>query len=63
MPIFCLVELLAGRDAKKTVILREDSEMGKGSSMKEDVATKYSAYFRSILHHNNGYFIQVRNQN
>jgi hypothetical protein len=49
-------------DAKRTVILRGDleMEMEKGGSMKEDIARKYSAYFRSILHHNNGYFLQVR---
>ena len=47
--------------AKRTVILRGDldSEMEAESSMKEDIARKYSAYFRSILHHNNGYFLQV----
>ena len=28
--------------------------------MKDDIATKYSAYFRSILYHNNGYFLQVK---
>ena len=50
-----------GRDAKRTVILRGDLEMDmkKGGEMKEDIARKYSAYFRSILHHNNGYFAQV----
>ena len=35
-------------------------EMEKGGEMKEDIARKYSAYFRSILHHNNGYFLQVK---
>ena len=25
--------------------------------MKEEIARKYSAYFQSILHHNNGYFL------
>ena len=50
-----------GRDAKKTVIMKEDSEMEDGrSSLKEDIARKYSTYFLSLLHHNNGYFIQVR---
>ena len=51
-----------GRDAKRTVILRGDleMEMEKGGEMKEDIARKYSAYFRSILHHNNGYFLQVK---
>ena len=50
-----------GRDAKRTVILRGDleMEMEKGGSMKEDIARKYSAYFRGILHHNNGYFLLV----
>ena len=53
----------SGRDAKKTVILREDAEMEDGrSSLKEDIARKYSAYFMSLLHHNNGYFIQVSYQ-
>jgi len=48
-----------GRDAKKTVIMKEDSEMEDGrSSLKEDIARKYSTYFLSLLHHNNGYFIQ-----
>ena len=49
-------------DAKRTVILRGDleMEMEKGGSKKEDIARKYSAYFMSILHHNNGYFLQVR---
>ena len=52
-----------GRDAKKTVIMKEDSEMEDGrSSLKEDIARKYSTYFLSLLHHNNGYFIQVRSQ-
>ena len=27
--------------------------------MKEEIARKYSAYFQSILHHNNGYFLTV----
>ena len=54
--------LLSGRDAKRIVILKGDfeSEVEKGGQMKEDLAKKYSAYFQSILHHNNGYFIQVR---
>jgi len=49
-----------GKDAKKIVILRSDLEgQGeKGSFVKEDVARKYSAYFQSILHHNNSYFLQ-----
>ena len=49
-------------DAKRTFILRGDleMEMEKGGSMKEDIARKYSAYFMSILHHNNGYFLQVQ---
>jgi len=49
-----------GRDAKRLVILRGDFEGGeeKGGLVKEDIARKYSAYFQSILHHNNGYFIQ-----
>ena len=53
-------DVRVGMDAKRTVILRGDLEMEKGGSMKEDIARKYSAYFRSILHHNNGYFLQVR---
>ena len=55
-------DVRVGMDAKRTVILRGDleMEMEKGGSMKEDIARKYSAYFRSILHHNNGYFLQVR---
>ena len=57
-----LLVMRIGMDAKRTVILRGDleMEMEKGGSMKEDIARKYSAYFKSILHHNNGYFLQVR---
>ena len=52
---------LSGKDAKTIVILKGDSEnqAKKGSVLKEDVARKYSSYFQSILHHNNGYFAQV----
>lgn len=48
-----------GRDAKRLVILKGDFESGeeKGGYMKEDIAKKYCAYFQSIMHHNNGYFI------
>ena len=51
----------SGKDAKKIVILKGDFEnqSEKGSAIKEDIARKYSTYFHSILHHNNGYFIQV----
>ena len=51
----------AGRDAKRLVILKGDFESGeeKGGYMKEDIAKKYCAYFQSIMHHNNGYFITV----
>ena len=50
-----------GKDARQLVILKGELESGgeKGSLVKEDVARKYCAYFQSILHHNNGYFIQV----
>ena len=52
----------SGKDAKQIVILKGDYEnqSGKGSLVKEDIARKYSAYFHSILHHNTGYFIQVK---
>ena len=52
---------ISGKDAKTIVILKGDSEnqAKKGSVLKEDVARKYSSYFQSILHHNNGYFAQV----
>jgi len=49
-----------GRDAKRLVILKGDFESGEekgGGQMKEEIARKYSAYFQSILHHNNGYFL------
>ena len=54
-------EPISGKDAKTIVILKGDSEnqAKKGSVLNEDVARKYSAYFQSILHHNNGYFAQV----
>ena len=60
--VFLTDDVGVGMDAKRTVILRGDleMEMEKGGSMKEDIARKYSAYFKSILHHNNGYFLQVR---
>ena len=51
-----------GRDAKRLVILKGDFESGEekgGGQMKEEIARKYSAYFQSILHHNNGYFLTV----
>ena len=53
-----------GKDAKKIVILKGDPEnsLEKGCVKKEDIARKYAAYFQSILHHNNGYFIQVIKQ-
>ena len=62
MLVFLTDDVGVGMDAKRTVILRGDleMEMEKGGSMKEDIARKYSAYFKSILHHNNGYFLQVR---
>ena len=52
---------ISGKDAKQIVILKGDFEkqLEKGSFIKEDIARKYSAYFQSILHHNNGYFAQV----
>ena len=52
---------ISGKDAKTIVMLKGDSEnqAKKGSVLKEDVAKKYSSYFQSILHHNNGYFAQV----
>ena len=55
---------ISGKDAKTIVILKGDFEnqANKGSVLKEDVARKYSAYFQSILHHNNGYFAQVSNK-
>ena len=52
--------LSKGRDAKRLVILKGDFESGEekgGGQMKEEIARKYSAYFQSILHHNNGYFL------
>ena len=60
--VFLTDDVGVGMDAKRTVILRGDleMEMEKGGSKKEDIARKYSAYFKSILHHNNGYFLQVR---
>ena len=51
-----------GRDAKRLVILKGDFESGEekgGGQLKEEIARKYSAYFQSILHHNNGYFLTV----
>ena len=54
--------LSKGRDAKRLVILKGDFESGEekgGGQMKEEIARKYSAYFQSILHHNNGYFLTV----
>ena len=61
----CIAVYCAGRDAKRLVILKGDFESGeeKGGYMKEDIAKKYSAYFQSILHHNNGYFITVGDPN
>ena len=52
---------ISGKDAKQIVILKGDFEkqLEKGSFIKEDIARKYAAYFKSILHHNNGYFAQV----
>ena len=52
---------VVGRDAKRLVILKGDFESGeeKGGQLKEEIARKYSAYFQSILHHNNGYFLTV----
>ena len=56
---------VVGRDAKRLVILKGDFESGEekggggGGQLKEEIARKYSAYFQSILHHNNGYFLTV----
>jgi len=50
-----------GKDARHVVILKGDrnNQIEKGGSViKEEVARKYSTYFQSILHHNNGYFAQ-----
>ena len=45
------------------MILKGDFESGEekggGGQLKEEIARKYSAYFQSILHHNNGYFLTV----
>ena len=55
--------MFLGRDAKRLVILKGDFESGEekggGGQLKEEIARKYSAYFQSILHHNNGYFLTV----
>ena len=53
--------MFLGRDGKRLVILKGDFESGeeKGGQLKEEIARKYSAYFQSILHHNNGYFLTV----
>lgn len=59
--------VFVGRDAKRLVILKGDFESGEekggggggGGQLKEEIARKYSAYFQSILHHNNGYFLTV----
>ena len=58
-----IFHIISGKDAKTIVILKGDFEnqANKGSVLKDDVARKYSAYFQSILHHNNGYFAQVSN--
>ena len=56
----CKTTNCPGRDAKRLVILKGDFESGEekgGGQMKEEIARKYSAYFQSILHHNNGYFL------
>ncbi|XP_023346382.1 innexin inx2 [Eurytemora carolleeae] len=49
-----------GREGKRRVLMRGDVEgaLEHGFILKDDLARKYSAYFLSILHHNNGYFIQ-----
>ena len=59
---WCKTTNCPGRDAKRLVILKGDFESGEekgGGQMKEEIARKYSAYFQSILHHNNGYFLTV----
>ena len=60
---FLLFSFLKGKDAKKSVMLSEDSspllENEAAVIYRENVAKKYANFFQSTLHHNNGYFLQV----
>ena len=50
----------AGKDAKRAVLLAEETQSDIESAFyKEAVAKKYASFFQSTLHHNNGYFLQV----
>lgn len=53
-----------GKDAKRGVMLADDSAAAESSTeaaiRREAVAKKYATFFQSTLHHNNGYFLQVR---
>jgi len=50
-----------GREGKRRLMMRhggDEDNLETGFIHKDELARKYSAYFLSILHHNNGYFAQ-----
>jgi hypothetical protein len=50
-----------GKDAKRAILLAEETQSDIESAFyKEAVAKKYASFFQSTLHHNNGYFLQVK---
>ncbi len=55
-----------GRDSKQCVLLTEDvhGEMDhvEASLFRDEVARRYARFFHCTLHHNNGYFLQVRHK-
>ena len=52
--------IVLGKDAKRAILLAEETQSDIESAFyKEAVAKKYASFFQSTLHHNNGYFLQV----
>jgi hypothetical protein len=56
-----LYRFTTGKDAKRAILLAEETQSDIESAFyKEAVAKKYASFFQSTLHHNNGYFLQVK---
>ena len=50
-----------GKDSKRGIMLDEECQVDIESAFyRETVAKKYASLFHSTLHHNTGYFLQVR---
>ena len=51
----------SGKDAKRGILLDEECQLDIESAFyRETVAKKYASLFHSTLHHNTGYFLQVK---